>query len=580
MGVRRAGWDGMLPIIPLEVCMRLRNLVSACALLSLSVMAAPVWAQVVVVPATPVVGSSNPVSPEPRVARPTTTPCTVTLFSEVEFNDYGTRPIAYRPPACAGPWSKVVLTADFTVTKGRQYDRTAKFFLGGANIYFGTTAEPRSALSPSWHIERDVTDLSAIFHSAQTGVASIQNIVNDTYTGVIYASAHLYFYPANTANPAAAVPNEVVGLPETFVNTTTDAQTMAVTLPRNVERAYLDVIAEAQAKDEFWYTCVPNSAAGPLENCGNTGFRETEVAIDGQPAGVAPVYPWIYTGGLDPYLWEPITGIETLNFKPYRVDLTPFAGVLADGKAHTVSVSVFNASSGFDLASNLLVYTDAGARATGGAVTTDTLTLTPTVQQQVYIGTEADGVTVSGPVDVYEARSWTISGYVNTSHGVVTTTVQANNTFKNNQTDLTSPTVFKQEISQETTQSEVVTTAGATGQPAQVTRNVDWPLTVNYNYAPDASGNYFQTAYVKQGKYDEVLGLGGPDNANPIVTNETVENSDTLHFLPTGTTHDNTIGSSSYAGKDQNFKCYYRRLTAVNLRLTGVEDSDFCSDVP
>ena len=41
---------------------------------------------------------------------------------------------------------------------------------------------------------------------------------------------------------------------------------------------------------------------------------------------MAPVYPWIYTGGHGPYLWEPITGIETLNFKPYRVDLTPFAG--------------------------------------------------------------------------------------------------------------------------------------------------------------------------------------------------------------------------------------------------------------
>lgn len=560
--------------------MKLRGSVSACALLSVGLMSGSAWAQVVVVPATQVVGSSNPVSPEPRVARPTSRPCVVTLFSEVEFNDYGTRPITYRPPACAGPWAKVVLTADFTVTKGRQYDRTAKFFLGGANIYFGTTAEPRSALSPSWHIERDVTDLSAIFHSAQTGVASIQNIVNSTYTGIIYASAHLLFYPADAANAAPAVPDQVVGLPETFVNTTTDAQTLAVTLPRNVERAYLDVVAEAQAADEFWYTCVPNSAAAELQNCGNTGFRETEVAIDGQPAGVAPVYPWIYTGGLDPYLWEPITGIETLNFKPYRVDLTPFAGVLADGKAHTVSVSVFNASSGFDLASNLLVYTDAGAKTTGGAITADTLTLTPTVQQQVYIGTEADGVTVSGPVDVYQARSWTISGYVNTSHGVVTTTVQANNTFRNDQTDMTSPTVFKQEISQETTQGEVVTTAGPTGQPMQVTHNLDWPLTVNYNYAPDANGNYFQTAYVKQGKYDEVLGLGGPDNANPIVTNETVENSDTLHFLPTGTTHDSTTGTSTYAGKDQYFHCFYRRLTAVNLQLTGVEDSDFCSYVP
>jgi len=55
----------------------------------------------------------------------------------------------------------------------------------------------------------------------------------------------------------------------------------------------------------------------------NTAFRESEVTIDGNPAGVAPVYPWIFTGGIDPELWIPIPGVQTLNFKPYRVNLTP-----------------------------------------------------------------------------------------------------------------------------------------------------------------------------------------------------------------------------------------------------------------
>ena len=457
--------------------MRLRSLVSACAFLSTGWLAAPVWAQVVVVPATPVIGSSNPASPEPKVARPTTTPCTVTLFSELRFADYSPKPLQYQPSGCAGPWSKVVLTVDFTVTAGIQYDRTAQIFLGGANLYFGTTAEPSPTLSPSWHVERDVTDLSAIFHEGQVGAAILGNTVNSTYTGVEYATAKLYFYPADAANPAPLVPSVVVGLSgngSTFLNTSTDQQALAVTLPRNVESAYLDVIAQSQASDEFWYTCVPNSVAAEFDNCGNTGFRETEVAIDGQPAGVAPVYPWIYTGGLDPYLWEPITGIETLNLKPYRVNLTPFAGVLSDGKPHTVAVSVFNADYGFSVASNLLVYTDAGSKQTSGAVTADTLSLTPVVQQQVYVGTAADG-TVSGPVDVYQARTWTISGYVATSHGQVTTTIQANNTFKNNQTDVTNVTStvrFQQNIQQETTQQEVVTTTGPTGQPTQVTHNL------------------------------------------------------------------------------------------------------------
>ena len=554
-----------------------------CALLLSLLAPAAAFAQVVPAPGIPQVGSSNPVSPEPTVARPAVTPCIVPLFSEVEFNDYGTRPISYAPPSrCAGPWSKVVLTADFTVTKGRQYDRTAKFFLGGVNIYFGTTAEPRAALSPSWHIERDVTDLSAIFKSAQTGVASIQNIVNSTYTGIIYASATLLFYPENAGNPAPNVPNQVLPLPETFVNTTTDAQTATLTLPRNIERAYLDVIAQSQAADEFWYTCVPSQYANELFTCGNTGFRETEVSIDGTPAGVAPVYPWIYTGGIDPYLWEPVTGIETLNFKPYRVDLTPFAGLLSNGKPHTVSVSVFNAFSGFDLASNLLLFTDPHSSTVTGGITMDTLSSTPPEQVEAYLGTAADG-TVSGPINIYSARDWTVSGYVQTSHGRVDTTIQASDTFKNNQSEDVSATIDQQYISQETELHETTTTVSGAGM-VQTVHDIDYPLTVNFREAPNDNndGGLYIASYVKQGKYEELRGPNGPNSANPVVTNETVETSDTLHYSGAGALlgHDNNMARSTYGSKDANFNCYYRSLTALNLVLTQVQTSSDCSLAP
>ena len=115
-------------------------------------------------------------------------------------------------------------------------------------------------------------------------------------------------------------------------------------MPTNVEAAYLDVFAQGQQGDEFWYTCAPNDVAAELENCGNSSFREAEVTIDGTAAGVAPIYPWIFTGGIDPFLWRPIPGVHTLNFEPYRVDLTPFAGVLSNGQPHTVAISVYNAN--------------------------------------------------------------------------------------------------------------------------------------------------------------------------------------------------------------------------------------------
>ncbi len=343
-------------------------------------------AQVVVTPPTPQIGTSQPAPIEPPIAKPSTKPCSVTLLSEQAFANFDNKPLTFTPPTgCAGPWAKVVFSADFTVTAGRQFDRTAKFFLGGANIYFGTTAEPRSTLSPSWHVERDITDLSALFHSRQTGQAILGNFVGTdsgtVYDGIIYANARLDFYPANAANLAPAVPNAVLAFPTNDTNrvsATTDTSTGTFTFPKNLERVYLDVISQSQSSDEFWYTCVPSDVAGELENCGNSAFRETEVSIDGKPAGVAPVYPWIYTGGIDPYLWEPIPGVQTLNLKPYRVDLTPFAGVLADGKPHTVAVSVFNANSGFDVASTLLLYTGPAGSVTTGALLTDTLSAAPT----------------------------------------------------------------------------------------------------------------------------------------------------------------------------------------------------------
>ncbi len=542
----------------------------------------------VVLTSTPQVGSSNPVSPEPGVPRPTTTPCSVPLFTNLQFADYGQKIITYTPsatPACAGPWSKVVLTADFTVTAGRQFDRTAKFFLGGANIYFGTTAEPRTALSPSWHIERDLTDYSPLFTAPQTGIASIQNIVDSTYTGIIYASATLLFYPADAANPAPVVPSSVLSLAantNTSLNTSTDQQSATFTLPRNVERAYLDVISESQGNDEFWYTCVPNDVASELQNCGNTAFRETEISIDGTPAGVAPIYPWIYTGGIDPYLWEPIPGIETLNFKPYRVDLTPFAGVLSDGNPHTVAVSVFNANQRFDVASNLLLYTDPNTATVTGGLTMNTLAAQPAPDVQHYLNTAADG-TISGPVYVTSQRQWTISGYVNTSVGRVDTTVQASNSFVNTQDEKVSSVEYKQSITQDTEQGEVTTTTSPSGT-VQTQHDASYPLIVYYRQAPNDNndGGFFVANYIKQQKIDQLRTPFGANSPTPVVSSETIETTDTLHYNAAGSlvSHDGNAATSTYGAKDALGHCIYRGLAANSLILTGVDDSTSCSLAP
>jgi len=107
----------------------------------------------------PTIGSTNVATADPVLAPPYTTPCTVTLYENQEFADFNAKPFQYAPPsACPGPWQKVVLSADYSVTIGRQFDRTAEIWLGGAIVYFGTTQEPSSSVAPSWHIDRDLTE--------------------------------------------------------------------------------------------------------------------------------------------------------------------------------------------------------------------------------------------------------------------------------------------------------------------------------------------------------------------------------------------------------------------------------------
>jgi len=552
----------------------------ALAILSVSLL----HAQVVAVPPNPQIGSSNPVSAAPSVPRPNTKPCVVQLFQNLAFDNFTPATFSYTPPAdCPGPWAKVVFTADFTVTAGRQYDRTAAFYLGHASIYYGTTAEPRASLSPSWHVERDVTDLSAIFKSDQTGEANIGNFVGVsggvTYNGIIYSSAALEFYPASYRNPAPRVPDIVVPVNGTggdagTLNTTTDQITQTLDLPTNVENVYLDIIAQNQQDDEFYYFCVPNDQTTNLESCGNTAFRETEITIDGQPAGVAPVYPWIFTGGIDPYLWEPIPGNQTLEFKPYRVDLTPFAGLLSDGNPHTVAISVFNADSYFLATANVLVYTDHASKHITGGILTNTLAAAPTPTVDENISYDATTQAYTGTVAVGSKRSFTIRGYINTSHGRVTTTIQQSLNFLNTQTFDVTPLIDEQNAVQTSTVDSFTTTQqGILSTTRQ--EHFSYPLTVDYNFteSPDLTTGAQVVSVNQQFLHNQSSGLFGlPIYASQ--TNEQTTASDTLNFnFVAGTdTPQGAKTTQTYKFNDNRGDCYSETLTAANNALTNISN--------
>ncbi len=493
------------------------------------------------------IGTQFEVTADPLIVRPHGTPCVVPLFVNYTFAHFSdtTQTFQFTPPAnCSGPWKRVVFEADFSENGGVQFDRTATMFLANANIYFGTTPEPLSSATNTWHIERDVTDYAALFSIPQQGTIVLGNCTTDCpppyntfLNGVFTVNANLEFYPDDAHGhddhgrgddhhnrPADAVLPLVqsngsggINLPA-FLFHPTDQFSTTFTLPTNIERLYLDVVSQSQSTDEQWYACFPNDLASINEvyGCGNTDFRETEITIDGNPAGIAPVSPWVFTGFL-PDQWIPMPGAQTLDFVPYRVNLTPFAGMLNDGNPHTVSLSMFNDDSYFAESASLLLYLDHGSTTVTGALTKNTLTVPSPVVTENLQGTS----TVTGTIGVTSNRRFTIAGYVNTSHGKVSTSLSEHQNFSSTQTinfDTVNFTVLDQQTAVQNDVSSK-TTVSSGDDTVSTINHFSFPITVNL-ILPVSSSPFGLTVDTQQRYHtDSQVSFGGELAAFHSVTN-------------------------------------------------------------
>ena len=73
---------------------------------------------------------------------------------------------------------------------------------------------------------------------------------------------------------------------------------------------------------------------------GYSPFREVQLMIDGDLAGVVWPFPVIFTGGIVPGLWRPIVGVDAFDLKEDEIDITPWLPLLCDGNAHNFTIAV------------------------------------------------------------------------------------------------------------------------------------------------------------------------------------------------------------------------------------------------
>ena len=130
--------------------------------------------------------------------------------------------------------------------------------------------------------------------------------------------------------------------------------------------------------EEFWYASQPDELGGGggavddnsgAAECGGGPYRQLELRIDGVVAGAQLPLPVVYTGGICPALWRPLAAPHALSVPPYTFDVTPFVGLLNDGKPHAFTLSVASGGrhgSYWYIDATLVARSDGSGRAYGG----------------------------------------------------------------------------------------------------------------------------------------------------------------------------------------------------------------------
>ena len=232
-------------------------------------------------------------------------------------------------------------------SSGINYDRLSLVFFEDTEIWRTTTAMPvRTGIY--WNYQKDMTIWDTLLRSEQKVIMELDNLDDSVFTGAynititaLYYNDHVALTPADMIFPISAGlssrnQSSVFSLPDQNAITT-------YTFPKNMERAVVSILASGNGAEEFWYKHVPTEYINTFNNSAiraYSPFREVQLLIDGQLAGVSWPFPIIFTGGISPGLWVPIVGIDTYDVPSFEIDVTPFLGLLCDGAAHTLELKV------------------------------------------------------------------------------------------------------------------------------------------------------------------------------------------------------------------------------------------------
>ncbi|WCJ32270.1 Peptide-N4-(N-acetyl-beta-glucosaminyl)asparagine amidase A [Euphorbia peplus] len=381
---------------------------------------------------------------------PTSNPCIHTILQHDFAYTYGKPPVLanYTPPSDCPfhHFSKIVLEWNATC-KGRQFDRIFGVWLGGVELLRSCSAEPR-ATGIFWSVQKDISRYYSLLVKNETQELAVflGNVVDSTYTGVYHVNVTIYFYPAIEKSDysvdgnlrALDVSKADLILPISRnlplndglwfeIENDTDTQLKEFEIPQNVYRAVLEVYVSFHENDEFWYGNFPNDyiiANNLTDVPGNGPFREVVISLDGDIVGAIWPFTVIYTGGINPLLWRPITGIGSFDLPSYDIEITPFLGKMLDGKSHKLGFSVTNALNVWYIDANLHLWLDHKRIKTEGKILSHK-------SKPLFLSLVSNFKDLNGSFSTNARRSISSIGWVMSSLGKITSHVEQKFSYRN-----------------------------------------------------------------------------------------------------------------------------------------------------
>lgn len=530
------------------------------------------------------------------------------------------RPGQYTPPPCS--FNRV--TMNFTVTsKGRQFDRLGLMYLGDIEVFRTSTAEP-TADGIVWTYVKEMEQYNALWTMDQKIIFDLGNLIDSTYTGPYdtILTATFFTVPDSmaTADTILPISAEQSGANQGSAFSVPGQNTsVSYTLPQNVERAVISLSACGQQTEEFWYTNVFNSDMDTFEPSAGTlygfsPFREVQLLIDGELAGVSWPFPIIFTGGIVPGLWRPIVGIDAFDLRQHEIDVTPWLPLLCDGAAHIFEIRVAGLNddgAGHATLSEtvgsywvvtgtiFLFLSEAGSVTTGSSPTIDAPP--PQIQISSAITTNSTGANETLTYNTAVSRDISISSTVKTSNGSRLATWTQKLTYAN----------FNGLTDQGFVQLTSQNTSGTDTSSSGYSNIYSYPLTVNSSFSVDAAGDIGINATLSRGLTYNIFGpsvfpsgiqtfnITSPSLFSPsgLQSPQTLQLPATLHSFSGGLLSTTQTGSAEYlsagnasysfgtTSQDFDFKgaelndpsatveLYHRYVVAVNSNVTVDEQS-------